>query len=208
MILYWFCWMVLRLYFGLLLRVRVEGLQNVPRRGGLVLCSNHISWLDPLLLGALAPRRLFYMTKAEAFASPPAGAILRTVGAFPVHRHKGDRRAIRHALDLLDTGRIVAVFPEGTRSRDGHLGRAEPGAALLAVWSRREVIPVAISGVYRPGRLTVRFGPAFTIRLPENRRPNAADLHLAAEDQIMGAVRALLRDGGRSGGSRVAIGRA
>ena len=206
MILYWFCWLVLRPYFFGLLRVRLEGAEHLPRQGGVVLCSNHISWLDPLLLGAAMPRQLFYMTKVEAFASWAGNAILRTVGAFPVHRHRGDRKAIRHALQLLQGGRIVAVFPEGTRSRDGRLGPAEPGAALLAAWSGKAVVPVAISGPYRPGRLTVRVGHPFVLHLPDGRRPTGADLQQVAEDQIMGALRTLLRDGGREPRSRVAMG--
>jgi 1-acyl-sn-glycerol-3-phosphate acyltransferase len=206
MILYWFCWIVLRVYFFGPLRVRVDGLRNLPPRGGVVLCSNHISWLDPLLLGAVMPRHLFYMTKAEAFASPAAAAVLRTVGAFPVRRHTADRRAIRRALDLLDAGRIVAVFPEGTRSRDGHLGPAEPGAALLAAWSGKEIVPVAISGRYHPGRLLVRIGAPFRLRAPSSRRLTTAELQQMAEEQIMGAVRGLLGDGGRGRGTRVAVG--
>ncbi len=208
MILYWVLRVLLRAIFLGLVRVRVEGAGHLPRKGGVVLCSNHISWLDPLLLGALLPRRLFYMTKVEAFASPAASAVLRTVGAFPVHRHRGDRRALRHALDLLESGRIVTVFPEGTRSRDGRLGRAEPGAALLAAWSGKPIVPVAISGRYGPGRLTLRCGAPFELRLPEGRKPSSAELHAIAEDQIMGAVRALLEEPRAGRGSRVAMGRA
>ena len=206
MILYWFCWIVLRFYFFLLLRLRVHGLENVPRNGSFVLCSNHISWLDPLMLGAAVPRQLFYMTKAEAFASPAAAVILRTVGAFPVRRHTADRKALRRAMDLLHTGRIVAVFPEGTRSRDGRLGHAEPGAALLAAWSGAEIIPVAISGQYRPGRISLRFGPAFRLKMPAGRRPSREDLDQMAQEQIMGAVGALLQNTGRKSGSAVVIG--
>jgi 1-acyl-sn-glycerol-3-phosphate acyltransferase len=208
MILYWALWVILRAYFRGVLRVRVEGLQHLPRRGGAVLCSNHFSWVDPLLLGAALPRHLFYMTKAEAFASPAASAVLRSVGAFPVHRHRADRRAIRQALGLLGAGRVVAVFPEGTRSRDGQLGPAQPGAALVALWSGKCVVPVAICGRYSPGRLTVRIGKPFELRLPGDRKPSPADLQMVAEEQIMGAVRNLLREAPPSRGQRVAVGRA
>jgi len=203
MILYWFCWIVLRFFFVVILRLRVEGRENIPRSGSFVLCSNHVSWLDPLLLGAMFPRRLYYMTKVEAFASPVAGMILRTVGAFPVRRHAPDRGAIRRALDLLSNGRTVAVFPEGTRSRDGQLGRAEPGAALLAVWSGAEVLPVAISGSYRPGRLRLRYGSGFRLTRPDNRRHSGETLQRLADEEIMGRVAALLPGGSRR--PRVAV---
>jgi 1-acyl-sn-glycerol-3-phosphate acyltransferase len=208
MILYWALWVILRAYFFGILRVRVEGLQHLPRRGGAVLCSNHFSWADPLLLGAVLPRHLFYMTKVEAFASPAASAVLRSLGAFPVRRHRGDRGAIRRALGLLGAGRIVAVVPEGTRSRDGRLGPAEPGAALLGLWSGKQIVPVAIRGRYGPGRLTVRLGEPFELQLPGDRKPTAAELQAMAEEQIMGAVRRLLREPPAARGPRVAIGRA
>lgn len=201
MILYWFCWIVLRVYFVVFLRIRVQGQENIPRNGPVILCSNHVSWLDPLLLGAMGPRRLFYMTKAEAFASPLAALILRTVGAFPVRRHTADRGAIRKALELLHRGKTVALFPEGTRSRTGSLGKAEPGAALLALWSESDVLPVAICGDYRPGRLYLRYGPTFRVRRPD--RQSGSDLRSIADEQIMGAVAALLPDG--THGRRVAV---
>jgi len=197
MMLYWFCWIVFRFYFFVLLRVRVEGLEHIPADGSFVVCSNHISWLDPLMLGAAFPRQLFYMTKAEAFESPVAAGILRTVGAFPVRRHTADRRAIRRALDLLGAGRVIAVFPEGTRSRDGRLGRAEAGAALLAVWSGALVLPVAINGRYRPGGLALRFGQGFRLTRPATRRQAGAALQQLADQEIMGAIAALLPGGPR-----------
>jgi 1-acyl-sn-glycerol-3-phosphate acyltransferase len=203
MILYWCVWAVVRFYFFVLLRIRLEGAEHVPRNGGFIVCSNHISWLDPLMLGAAFPRHLFYMTKAEAFASPVAGGILRCVGAFPVRRHTADRRALRRALDLLAAGRVVAMFPEGTRSRDGRLGPAQPGAALLGVWSGAEITPVAISGTYRPGRLSVRIGAPFRLSRPEVRRHSGEALLRLANEEIMGAVAALLP--GARCGRRVAV---
>lgn len=191
MILYWSLWATFRVFFGVGLRVRVEGLEHVPRRGPFVLCSNHKSWLDPILLGTTLPRQLFYMAKQEIFTSLPAALILRTVGAFPVRRHHADRHALRKALALLGGGRAVAMFPEGTRSRDGSVGRAQPGAALLALASGAEVVPVAICGEYRPGRLVVRFGRPFSLIEPGRDHWSSTELRALADEKIMGAVRAL-----------------
>lgn len=204
MILYWLVWLALRVFFLFGMRVRVEGMEHVPRSGPFVLCSNHVSWIDPLLLGALLPRKLFYMAKKEMFTSPLLALVLRTVGAFPVRRHQADRRALRTALDLLGGGRAVAVFPEGTRSRDGSLGRAQPGAALLALHSGARVLPVAICGRYRRGGITVRFGPTFHVAAPRQARPSSLELRAVADQQIMGAVRALLP--ARPTGGRAAVG--
>ncbi len=196
MVLYWFLWLVLRFWYRLVLRVRLEGREQVPRGQAFVVCSNHISWQDPMLLGALMPRQVFFMAKAEVFASPVGGAILRTVGAFPVRRGTADRGAIRHALDLLASRRPVVVFPEGTRSRDGRLGTAEPGAALLALWADALVLPVAISGRYRRGGLRVAIGRPFHLQRGAQRRPSTAELQRIAQEQIMGAVGALVRQAG------------
>lgn len=203
MILYWFLWVVLRFWYRLVLRVRLEGMDQVPRGHAYVICSNHISWQDPMLLGAVMPRQVFFMAKAEMFASPFSGAILRTVGAFPVRRGTADRAAIRRALDLLASRRPVCVFPEGTRSRDGQLGVAEPGAALLAVWSDALVLPVAIGGRYRRGGLRVTIGRPFRLQRGAHRL-STAELQRIAQEQIMGAVGALVRQG--ADGARVAPG--
>jgi len=204
MVLYWLIWTALRTYFLGFLGVRVEGWENIPARGAAIVCVNHRSWTDPLLIGAIFPRRLYYMAKEEVFSVPPFAFILRMVGAFPVRRHKADRRALRKAMSLLARERIVAVFPEGTRSKSGELGRAEPGAALLAAWSNRPVVPVAISGDYhKRGSLVVRIGAPFRVSVGERR--SARELQAVADEQIMGAVRRLLERG--LGGPRAALGR-
>ncbi len=194
MVLYYFLWIVLRFWYRLVLRVRLEGLAQVPRNQAYVLCSNHISWQDPMLLGAIMPQQVYFMAKAEMFTSPVGGLILRTVGAFPVRRHTADRGALRRALDLLRSRRPVAVFPEGTRSRSGEFGTAEPGAALLAMWSGAPIVPVAISGRYRRGGLRVAVGAPFRLQFGP-RRPSTSELQRMAQEQIMGAVRALVPEG-------------
>ena len=183
-----------RAYFLGWLGVRVEGLEHVPRRGAFMLCSNHISWMDPPLLGAVSPRHLAFMTKAEVFASPVVAMILRTVGAFPVRRHSADRPAMRYAMGLLQRGQAICLFPEGTRSRDGRLGRAEPGAALIAARTGAPIVPVAICGTYRRGHLVIRFGAAEPLLTPGEDRPGGADLQRLAQERIMGRIADLQRD--------------
>ena len=165
----------------------------MPRRGAFILCSNHFSWMDPPLLGAVCPRPLAFMTKAEMFAIPGLAIVLRIVGAFPVRRHSADRPAIRHAMDLLQRGRAVCLFLEGTRSRDGRLGRAEPGVALIAARTGAPIVPVALCGAYRRGQLVVRIGAGQPLLAPQEVRHGGADLQRLAQERIMDRIAALHR---------------
>ena len=102
------------------------GADRVPREGRLLLASNHLSVLDPALIGAVLPRELDYMAKTELFRIPGFGALIRRLNAHPVDRSGSDSAALRLALRLLGDGRAVLVFPEGTRGAEGHL-QAGPG---------------------------------------------------------------------------------
>lgn len=177
-----------------LLPVRVEGREHLPRTGGFMLVSNHISWIDPPWIEFVLDRPVRYMAKRELFEIFVLGWLLRAVGVFPIARASPDRRALTTALELLALGQIVGVFPEGHRSDDGRLIRAHPGVVFLARRSGALVVPVGISGSReaRLGRfwrrdVTVRFGPPF----------RAADLGEAALEQevadaIMRRIAALL----------------
>jgi 1-acyl-sn-glycerol-3-phosphate acyltransferase len=149
-------------------RLSVAGADHVPREGRLVLASNHLSVLDPALIGAVMPRELDYMAKTELFGIPGFGALIRRLNAHPVDRTGSDSAALRLALRLLGAGRAVLVFPEGTRGIEGRLQPARPGAGMLAALSGAPVVPVYIQGsgralprgavVPRPARVTVTFG--------------------------------------------------
>jgi len=133
-------WLVAR-FFG---RFEVIGRENIPRKGGVLICSNHVSYIDPPVLGAGAPRRLRYMAKIELFKIPVLGFLIKRVGAFPVHQRTADRQALRTAIDYLAHGECVAMFPEGTRMLDGKLGQALPGAGMIALRAKVPVIPAAL----------------------------------------------------------------
>ena len=147
-------------------RLRVRGLDNVPGQGGFVVAANHISNLDPWPLGiALWPRPLHFMVKHEAWW-PPLKWLLAAVGTFPVRRGEGDAKAIRTAIGLCREGRVMAMFPEGTRRAKGlrkkHLPRPHSGAAWIALEAQVPLIPAAIGGMDRLSRLgpvRLLFGP-------------------------------------------------
>src|SRR5690554_4580945 len=122
-----------RVYLRLLFRTKVEGRENVPTEGGVLLVANHASYLDPPLLGGAVDRPVHFMAKAELFELPFLKWAMPRVKAFPVHRGGADRRAIRSAISLLQEGHVVGIFPEGGRTRDGKMMKFQRGAGLIAV---------------------------------------------------------------------------
>ena len=134
-------------------RLRVYGRDRVPLDGGLVVASNHFSWLDPAVLGAASPRVLYYMAKVEAHRVPGFGAFIRMFGCFPVRRGESDREAVRTMRRIVDDGHALGLFVEGTRQHSSVPGEVQPGAAMVALQESVPIIPVAIHGtqVWKPG---------------------------------------------------------
>ncbi|MGE0488330.1 MAG: lysophospholipid acyltransferase family protein [Vulcanimicrobiota bacterium] len=121
------------------------GLENLPADGPGLVVSNHVSWLDPVVLGALITTRpIHFMAKRELFRGKLLEHFVRTLCAFPVDRSRSDLGAIRKAVALLKAGRLVGMFPEGHRNFSGVLGPFHDGVAMLASMSRAPVIPVAV----------------------------------------------------------------
>jgi 1-acyl-sn-glycerol-3-phosphate acyltransferase len=131
---------------GLLTRLRVYGAERVPANGGLVVASNHFSWVDPPVLGAASPRTLYYMAKVEAHRVPGLGQLMRSFGAFPVRRGESDRDAVRTMRRIVQEGHALGMFAEGTRQRAGVPGPVQPGAAMVAINEDVPLVPVAIHG--------------------------------------------------------------
>ena len=153
-------WLFIVLFF-LFFRYRVYGRDNIPR-APFIVCSNHMSWLDPPLVACIFERRhqVYFMAKEELFDIPLLGLILERIGSFPVKKDTADRRAITKALQLLKDDKVVGMFPEGTRSRKGKLQQFFDGASWIALKSQTPVVPVAIKGPYRLFRPTEVFiGP-------------------------------------------------
>jgi len=157
---------LMRLFF----RLEARGREHVPREGALLLVSNHVSVLDPPLVGGATPRKLYFLAKEELFRIPIYGRLIHAVNARPVRRDGSDSRALKSTLRLLGEGKAILIFPEGTRGRgDGRLGEGKPGAGMLAVMSGAAVVPVYVSGtdralprgatLPRPAKVRVRFGP-------------------------------------------------
>ena len=182
----------LRLVARCLTRVRLEGLENIPTEGPLLVICNHASNVDGMLLIAyVVPRMgrpMRWLGKEEALRWPLIGWGMRQNGVFGVRRGAGDLEAFKLARSVLDDGGVLTIFPEGTRSPDGALRDAKEGATVLAVRSAAPILPIAIAGsqrfwpkgkLPRPGRrMTVRVGETFTLVMPKSADRHES-LHMA-----------------------------
>jgi 1-acyl-sn-glycerol-3-phosphate acyltransferase len=158
-------------FFKCFTRWRVEGKENVPPKGGVLVVANHLNFNDPPLLGVSLGRRVTFMAKEELFRFRPLGYFLSGLGSFPVHRGKLDRKAIRQSEKVLAEGGALVMFPEATRSRKAQLQPAFPGSALIASRQTVPILPVGIFGTerlkglwfWRRPRITVNIGPTFSL---------------------------------------------
>ncbi|MBK5251081.1 MAG: 1-acyl-sn-glycerol-3-phosphate acyltransferase [Peptostreptococcaceae bacterium] len=131
--------------FGIFYNIDVQGYENIPESGdGYVLCANHSCWFDPLLIGSYYPDVLHFMAKKELFESHILSFLVRKLNAFPVDRNGSDLKAIKTAVKILREGKILGIFPEGTRNLSGTPG-AKAGVAIIAINAKKNVLPVAIT---------------------------------------------------------------
>ncbi|MBW3113338.1 MULTISPECIES: lysophospholipid acyltransferase family protein [Bacillaceae] len=157
-----------------LYRIEVKGTEHFPKDGGVLLCANHIDNLDPPVVGISAPRPVSFMAKEELFNVPVLGSLLPGLRAFPVKRGMSDREALRKGLQVLKEGDVLGLFPEGTRSKTGEIGKGLAGAGFFALRSEAYVVPCAIIGPYKPFRkLKVVFGPPIEMGSIREERLNA-----------------------------------
>ncbi|MCL0059143.1 1-acyl-sn-glycerol-3-phosphate acyltransferase [Dehalococcoidia bacterium] len=186
-----------------LTRWEVKGRENVPRNGPLIVVANHLSLIDPPLLSASVPRRVFFMAKEELFSSWGA-AFVRWFGAFPVRRGTLDRKALRQAMQVLERGQTLGMFPEGKRSLNQQMNEAEFGIAMIALRSGASILPVGISGsenvsgpgfIWRRPRVAVTIGQPFSF--PRNEGKLTREQLVEATNLIMRHIAEVLPPGYR-----------
>jgi 1-acyl-sn-glycerol-3-phosphate acyltransferase len=160
-----------------LYRIEVIGTENIPKEGSVLICSNHINNLDPPVVGITSPRPIHFMAKAELFKVPILKDIVKNLNAFPVKRGMGDREALRKGLAILNDNQVLGIFPEGTRSKDGKLGKGLAGAGFFALRTKAAVIPCAIIGPYKPfKKLKVVYGPPIEMESLREKKASADEV--------------------------------
>ncbi|KAM3100877.1 lysophospholipid acyltransferase family protein [Phormidesmis sp. 146-12] len=163
-----FKWSVVSPALHLYFRGRIHGAEQVPKRGRLLVVSNHASDFDPLLLSCCVGRPVAYMAKEELFRVPVLKQAITVYGAYPVKRGAGDRSAMKAAIASIESGWATGVFLDGTRTADGRIQDPKLGAAWIAAKTQSPLLPVSLwgteqifqkgSAVPRPVPLTVRIG--------------------------------------------------
>jgi 1-acyl-sn-glycerol-3-phosphate acyltransferase len=138
----------IQVYFSL----ERNGRKNIPKKGPVILASNHRSFLDPFVVGCCVWRPVYFVAKKELFEKPWQGWILNRLGAFPVKRGESDEESMATARGVLERGGVVVIFPEGTRHKKGPLGRPKRGVGRLALETGAPVVPIAVMGSDRARR--------------------------------------------------------
>ena len=142
---------ILRLLIKVFFRIEIEGKEYLPVKGPAILCSNHTSVFDPIVLGCIVNPRVSFMAKEELFKIPILNIIIKKLGALPVRRGHGDRKAIKDALRRLNEGGVFGLFPEGTRNKERRKNiKPLKGVGFIAAQSKAQVYPITIRGEYKP----------------------------------------------------------
>ena len=185
--------------YKLFYNFHIEGVENIPQDRALVMASNHRSYADPVILTMPMKKPVTYMAKEELFKNKLFGWFIRKLGAFPVKRGTGGMQVIDDAVDILESGRHLVIFPEGTRSKDGKVGKGKTGVALIAARSGVDVLPCGIifegEKLHFRSKLILRFGkviPAEEIAVTDG---SPKELK-AAKLRIMSAITELVEGGG------------
>ncbi|MFH2068469.1 MAG: lysophospholipid acyltransferase family protein [Candidatus Omnitrophota bacterium] len=186
--LYWFGKIFGGIFSWIFFRLKVDGVDNIPRRGAVILAANHISWLDPPLVAMKVPRRITFISKTTFHNNFFTRPIIRSVGIIPLRQHSGAVGMIG-AIKSLKKGRAMVIFPEGTRNLSGKpFLPASPGVAFLAEGTGAPVVPVYLEGtdkalpnrarIFRPREIRVFYGKLLTF--PGGSRQEFADKVMAA----------------------------
>jgi len=173
-----------KILFMLFWKFEVQGIENVPKKGPLIIASNHTSNLDPLLLGIAMNRKMHFIAKKEVFESFIGNFVCRKLNAFPVDREKTDIKALKNTLQILQDGEVLGIFPEGSRSSDGELQDFKLGIIRIAIKTGAPILPAGIIGAHKvypqnskfpvffKHKIIVRFGSPKSLENQRNKDKN------------------------------------
>jgi 1-acyl-sn-glycerol-3-phosphate acyltransferase len=199
-------WIFFRTLFATYFPSRFFNAARVPAEGAVILAANHASFIDPPLVGAGFNRAVNYLGRDTLFNIPVLAFLLRSWRVVPVDRDGGGGAGLKAILRRLREGGMILLFPEGTRTRDGHLQPAKPGVGLIVLRSDAPIVPVRLFGTFeaygrhrklpRPGRFIVHYGPPLDFRtLREEARHCSKErlkgIYQEIADEIMAAIAAL-----------------
>ena len=146
---YKFVCAILKVFCAIAFDLKLEGGENIPEEGALILAPNHRSYYDPIMAGIICKRPIRFMAKSELFENKLFGALITKLGAFPLQRGRGDVAAVKAAFSILKEGNVLLMFPQGTRIKDGTRGKLKTGVAVIAHKMQVPVVPVCISGEFK-----------------------------------------------------------
>ncbi len=176
--------------YKLMFFFKVNGRENIPKNGAYIICSNHLSNHDPIMLGVSLRRQIYYMAKAELFKNPIGGQVIRWLGAFPVNRGAGDGKAINEAEEVVKKGRLLGIFIEGTRSKTGEFLRPKSGAAIIAHQMDVPVIPICIT----PKNKQYRIFQRVTVSIGKPMTPQELGLNKGTPEEFRNASRTVMNE--------------
>ena len=200
--LYSFSRALIKFFFSIFWGFTVEGRDNVPASGGFILAPNHVSFLDPPVVGSACPRKVYFLAKIELFSVPLLSPWMKGVGVIPLHHSVQDRTSIKKAVELLKNGECVCIFPEGGRVPPGEKKRAEPGIAFIAKLAGVPIVPAAILGTQPWHRkifgviswfshLKVRFGKPLKFDFNQETKEREREVLQEIADKILEEIRKL-----------------
>ena len=195
-IVYQVCSSFMRNIFSVLYRTTWHGLENLPKEGPVIVASNHVSFFDPPLVGCSAPREFHFLARETLMGNPVSAWLLPRLNVIGVDREGGkDAGAVRQVMKSLKEGKVLVIFPEGTRSRDGSLQKAKAGIGLLACRTRAQILPARVFGAYEVynrhrkipkvrGRIQVVYGRCL--------RPDEYDPGKGADERFQVAINRIM----------------
>lgn len=176
---------IAKVILSIVYRIDVKGIENLPADGRLIVCSNHKSNWDPIIISIALPRQIAWMGKKELFKNKLLGAFLTKLTVFPVDRDGSDLSAIKKALRILKEERVIGIFPEGTRVKGLDLNNAKSGVALLGYKSKSPILPIYIEGTYKIfSKINVSLGPPLKLNELIDGKPSGDD-YLDLSKQIL-----------------------